>query len=126
MTPDEFQCIVTQDPNLCGTVERAARAASPKQFGVITEAAVVALMFPIVKYVLVHIGLPWLSELGRYSEVHRQKFHDWIDRRYREEGLDPDVAEAAGDALCRELEATTTADARAAWEQMANVLREEP
>jgi len=125
MTPDEFQRIVTQDPSLCDTLARAARAAAPKQFSVITEAALVALMFPIVKYVLVHVGLPWLLELKRYSEVHRQKFHAWIDRRYREEGLDPDAAEAAGDALCRELEATTAADARAAWERMALLLRDE-
>ena len=126
MTSDECQRLVTQDPNLSGPLERAARAAAKRQFSAITEVAVVALMFPIVNYVLLHIGLPWLSEVKRYSELYRQKFHAWIDSCYREKGLDPDAAEAAGEALCRELEVTTAADARASWERLASLVREKP
>jgi len=62
---------------------------------VVVEAAVVALMFPIVQYIVVQIGLPWLHELKRYSEVQRQKVHEWIDEQSRAEGLDPDAVEAA-------------------------------
>jgi len=104
-------------------MRRASSAGGPKQFGVITEAAVVALMFPLVKYVLTHIGLPWLHELKRISELQRQKLHQWIDQRYREEGFDPDAAEAAGDALCDELQATTDAEARGAWQRLLELFQ---
>lgn len=64
-----------------------------------------------------------ISELQRYSELQRQKFHEWTDRHYREEGFDPDTAEAAGEALCREREATTDAHARLGWERLAALVR---
>ena len=125
MDRDQFQQHVFADPLLSEPIRRAASAGGPKQFGPMTEAAVVALMFPVVRYVLVHIGLPWLYELKRYSELQRLKVLGWIDERYAEEGLDPDAAEAAGDALCRQLEATTDADARSAWERLRDLFRGE-
>ena len=87
----------------------------PEQFGVGVDAAVVALMFPIVRFIVVQIGLPWLYELKRYSELQREKVHRWIDEQSRVEGIDPDAAEAASEALCKELEQTTGASARASW-----------
>ena len=114
MDRNEFAAMIAADPNLKGPIERAGKAAQPRtQFTVVAEAAVVALMFPIVRYIVVQIGLPWLYELKRYSELRRQKVHEWIDERSRAEGLDPDAAEAASEALCKELEQTTDASARA-------------
>ena len=123
MNRNEFATTIAADPNLSGPIERAGQAARPGQYTVVAEAAVVALMFPIVRYIVVQIGLPWLHELKRYSELQRQKVHQWIDERSRAEGLDPDAAEAASDALCRELEQTTSASARDSWQRLAELLK---
>ncbi len=123
MDRDQFLRIISNDPQLGDPINQAAKAGQSKQFSVITEAAVVALMFPIVNYLLTRIGLPWLYELKRYSELQRKKVHNWIDERYREEGFDPDAAEAASDALCEHLEQTTDAGARAAWERLAGLMK---
>ena len=90
---------------------------------VILMALATAILFPVVRYVVGSIGLPWLYEAKRYSELWRQKFHNWIDTQYRNHGYDPDEAEAAGEALRRELEAITDAGAQKAWERFAGLLR---
>jgi hypothetical protein len=124
MDRNEFIAVIAADPNLKGPIERAGQAARPgTQFTVVAEAAVVALVFPIVRYIVVQIGLPWLYELRRYSELQRQRVHEWIDDRSRAEGVDPDAAEAASEALCRELEQTTGPSARASWERLAELMR---
>ncbi len=123
MDRDEFREMIKGDPHLGEPIARAAGAGPTRQFGAPTELATIALMFPIVKYVLTNIGLPWLYELKRYSEFQRQKVHDWIDRSYREEGFDPEAAEAAGDALCEQLDHVTTAEAQTAWERFAELFK---
>jgi hypothetical protein len=123
MTPNEFAATIAADPNLSEPIARAGQTARPGQYSVVAEMAVIAVMFPIVKFVVVQIGLPWVYELKRYSELQRQKVHHWIDERSRDEGLDPDTAEAASDALCRELEQTTSASARESWQRLAELLR---
>jgi hypothetical protein len=123
MNRTEFAATIAADPNLSGPIERAGQAVRPGQYTVVAEAAVVALMFPIVQYIVVHIGLPWLYELKLYSELQRQKVHQWIDERSRAEGLDPDAAEAASETLFQELEGTTDASARASWERLAKLLK---
>lgn len=123
MNRDEFRDAIAADHNLSGPIERAAKAATPKQYAVVTEVAVVALMFPIARYALVHIGLPWLHEAKRWSELWRQKVHQWIDEQYEQEGLDPDAAEAAGEALRAELERITDTSARSSWERLADQLK---
>lgn len=118
MTHEEFQRIVSSDPHLAGPIQAAAKAGRAQQFSLVTDVAVVALIFPIARFVLTRIGLPWLSELGRYSELQRQRVHDWIDTRYRDEGFDPEQAEAVSDKLIEQLESTTDLGARAAWERL--------
>ena len=70
-------------------------------------------------------GLPWLNELRRYSELHRRRFHDWIDANYRKHDLDPDAAEAAGEKLLDDLQAVTDADARKAWQRLADLMAQD-
>lgn len=118
MTREEFQRVVSADPQLAEPMQAAAESGRSQQYGVLTEAAVIALMFPIARFLLTRIGLPWLSELGRYSELARQRVHEWIDAKYREEGFDPEQAEAASDALIERLESTTDQSARTAWERL--------
>jgi hypothetical protein len=128
MNHTQFVAAIAADANLARPIGRAAKAARPGQYTVVAEAAVVALMFPLIRYVLVHGGLPWLHELTRYSELQREKVHRWIDAHHCAEGLDPDAAEAASDALCEELEQITDTSARASWEHLAAVMKagEEP
>lgn len=122
MNLQQFREAVAGSAPLKGAIGRAARAGQPQQFGLAIDAAVVALMFPIAKYVLTNLGLPWLYELRRYSELQRQKLHAWIDEKHREEGFDPDAAEAAGDALLEELEQTTDVAARVAWQRLTELI----
>ncbi len=119
MDRDEFQRVVSADPQLAGPVRRAAEAGGPKQFGGMAEAAALALVFPLVCYVLTHVGLPWLHAGKRFSDLYLAKVHRWIDQRCRQAGFDPDAMEAAADALCAELQSIADADARAAWERLA-------
>ncbi len=124
MTRDEFAEAVKADPQLAGPIQAAAGGAiRTRSFGMMSEAAVIALMFPIAKHLLTQFALPWLSELGRYSELQRQKVHEWIDEKYRDEGFDPQQAEAASDALIERLELTTDRSARTAWERLVGLFR---
>lgn len=123
MNQDQFSKLIAEDPRLAEPIAAAARAAPKREFGLLTGAAAVALMFPIVRYLLTNVGLPWLHELKRYSELHRRKVHAWIDAKYREEGFDPDAAEAASTALIDRLEETTDLGARAAWERLAQSIK---
>jgi hypothetical protein len=125
MTQEEFQTLVTQEPALSAPIQRAAAAVPQDAFGTPTELAAVALLFPVVSFVVKQIGLPWLYEVKRYAELWRLKFHDWIDKQAKQSGIDPDQAEKAGEALRRELEKTTDRGARAAWERFAQVLSKE-
>ncbi len=125
MNRDQFQQAVAADPDLAGPIERAAAASTPTQFGTLTDLAALTLMYPIVRYMVVHIGLPWLHEAKRYSELWRQKLHRWIDQEHQKEGFDPDQAEAASEALRQELEELTGLSARASWERLAAQLNQE-
>ncbi len=81
-----------------------------------------ALMLSIARFLLVHIGLPWLSELGRYSELQRQRVHEWIDDKNCDEGLDPEKAEAASDVFIERLESTTRVGAKDRRQHEATVI----
>ena len=129
MTQEDFERFVSQEPAVEAALTSAARAAQPtrtRSFGTPVELAAVAVLFPVVSYVVKHIGLPWLYEAKRYSELWRLKFHRWIDEQHRKAGFDPDQAEAVGQALRRELETTTDQAARAAWQRLADLLRKSP
>jgi len=124
MTREEFQRVVSADPQLAEPINAAAASGRAQQFSVLTEAAVIALMFPVARYLFTSFALPWLQEARRYSELQRRKVHEWIDARYRDEGFDPEQAEAASDALIERLESTTDRSARSAWERLAGLFAE--
>lgn len=129
MADNALQQALAQETELSSALAATARAGlaagdrRTRQFGGWNEAAAVVFVLPLVAYVLKHVGLPWLHEGVRYSELFRQRVHRWIDSQYREHGFDPDQAEAASDALCKELEQATAAPARTAWERMLKVVK---
>lgn len=123
MKEDEFKTFVIQNTNLMKSIERAASAGVTKRYGAgLTEAVLLFAMFPIIRFILTGIGLPWLYEARRYSELWRQRFHHWIDSEYQKHNLDPDEAERVGDALLKELKTITDRDDRAAWEKLTKLL----
>jgi len=123
MIREEFEKIVLDDPALKTPLRKAAQAIPSRQFGFVTGLAATAILFPVAVFIVKGIGLPWLHEAKRYSELWRQKFHNWIDTEYEKHGFDPDEAEAAGETLRRELEAITDVSAQKAWERFAEMLR---
>ena len=124
MTIEEFREIISQNPALEEPLRNAAKAMPGRQFGLVTTGAAIAILFPVAVFMVRNIGLPWLHEASRYSELWRQKFHNWIDTKYQEHGFDPDEAEAAGEALRSELEQITDASVQKAWERLAQLVRE--
>jgi nitric oxide synthase oxygenase domain/subunit len=80
------------------------------------------MFFPIVNRILRWIGLPWLSSLERYSELWRMELDQWVEKQYKKRGFDPVGAKTASEALAEELQKTTDAEVREAWEWLVALL----
>ena len=50
MNAEEFEQLIAADPHLSAPLERAARQARRQQFSSVTEAAVIALLFPVARF----------------------------------------------------------------------------
>jgi len=124
MQPQAFQEFLTDHDQVRDALQRASQAAPAKGLGVATDMVALVLLFPLVRFLLMEIGLPWLATLKQYSEVERRRVEDWIDRHAESHGLDPDQVEAASRQLMEELEQTTGAGARQQWEQLRELLKE--
>lgn len=122
MTEEEFADMAVRDPAIAQPLQQALASAGTQTYTTGLEVAAAAMMFPLVTFIVRQIGLPWLYETRRYSELWRAKFHDWIDTEYVKTGRDPDQIEKAGDALRMQLAKTTDPSAKAAWEGLARVL----
>ena len=125
MTKAEFEQIVLQDPTLKFNIQRAAYWSKPPGYvGFdLSEAAAIALLFPIVRYVVTEIGFPWLYEAKRYSELWRTKVHVWIDKKYEADRLEYGRNMGAADGLKMELEKISDSSARASWERLAELMK---
>ncbi len=123
MNTEEFQTFAAADPAILHTLRRAAQAMLGRSFSLGAEDALLLVaFFPIVRFVVSHVGLPWLHSAARYSELWRQRVDRWIDEQYQSQGFDADQAEAAAKALREELEKTTDKARRKAWEQLRKSL----
>jgi len=123
MNSEEFERIVTDDAALHGPITRALSQLCKPQavLGTPTEVATIGAVFPIVFFLLTQIGLPWMHEAKRYSELWRHKFHKWIDDQYVKHGLDPKQAETFSLALRREIDSVKNPAARASWERVVRL-----
>ncbi|MCP4701850.1 MAG: hypothetical protein GY862_34065 [Gammaproteobacteria bacterium] len=123
MNQTEFDAFMEQNQAVKIVLLESARASGGKQYSVSAgEAVLLVLMFPLARFILVEIGLPWLHEAKRYSELWRQRMHQWIDAEYEKQGFDPDRAEKAAEKLREKLESTTDTGTRALWEKLAKLL----
>ena len=121
MTAEQFAQFVSSNTSLAQPIKRATSAGPTKQLGVgLEEAIALAMMYPVVRFVIKEIGLPWLVDVGRYAKLWQERFHKWVDEEYEKHGLDPDSAEAKADALRRELEKVTDKATQKEWEGLSD------
>ena len=126
MISEEFAQFVQDDAHLAVSLRRVAAAVPSRQFSHVTDVAVLVALFPVARFVLVRIGLPWLHTASRWSELKRLETERWLDERYEERGFDVEASEAATKALCSELERASGADVRASWELLRDILKALP
>ncbi len=79
------------------------------------------ILFPIVKRIVYRIGLPWIKTAENFSELWRKQVEQWIDEQYEKRGFDPDKSRAASEALLGELQNTTDAETRGAWQRLMDL-----
>lgn len=123
MTNTEFGQVVESDVHLAKPLRRVAGAIPGHQFSLLVDSAMLVALFPVVRFVLIRIGLPWLHTASRWSELKRLKVEQWLDEQYQTQGFDLQAAEVASNALCSELERITDAGAKASWQQLQLVLK---
>ena len=124
MTPDEFQAFAEANPAIRTALQGAISATPNRSYTGLTEATAIVLLFPLARFLLSEIGLPWLTTLKRYSEVQRQRVERWIDNEALGQGLNPDQVEAASKQLMEELEKSQNIGARQQWERLAELLKQ--
>ena len=125
MQAQVFQEFLSDHQQVRDALQRASEAAPAKSFGLVTDMAALVLLFPVVRFIVIDIGLPWLTTLKKYSEVERRRVEAWIDRHAQDHGLDPDELEAASRKLMQELEQTNGVDARGQWQRLQELLKTE-
>jgi hypothetical protein len=127
MTRDQFKTWIQQEQALWRQLQNAAASVPPNTIGAseeLTDDEIIAVMFPIVVFILKEIGLPWQFEARAYADVWRQKYRSWIDDQLDELGLHPYAVESAGTELRRQLTEETDGGLKQAWERLADLLRQ--
>ena len=124
MTPDEFQTFAEANPAVRTALQGAISATPTRSYTGLTEAAALVLLFPLARFLLTEIGLPWLTTLKRHSEVERQRVESWIDNEALGQGLNPDQVEEASKQQIEELEKSQNIGARQQWERLAELIKQ--
>ena len=124
MTPDEFQTFAEANPAVRAALQGAISATPTRSYTGLTEAAALVLLFPLARFLLTEIGLPWLTTLKRHSEVERQRVESWIDNEALGQGLNPDQVEEASKQQIEELEKSQNIGARQQWERLAELIKQ--
>jgi hypothetical protein len=124
MEPQAFEEFLAASDQVRGALQRAAQAVPAMGHSAIVDMAALVLLLPLVRLVLMDIGLPWLATLRKYSDVQRCRVEDGIDAHAESHGLDPDAVEAESRQLLKELEQTTGADARGQWDRLTELLKQ--
>jgi hypothetical protein len=128
MTPSEFEQYVNANPALRASLQSVAADLKPRVRGVFTspmEIAGLALLFPLVSFIIKKIGLPWLISASKFSELWRLKFDNWVDEQVRKHGATPEQLTAAGEKIRTDLESLSNGDVKQVWEALAERLKKE-
>lgn len=123
VSPTEFSNLVAQEPEVEATLLKVFSKVDRNSYSAISEVIALSALLPVVVFLVREVGMPWLYEGKRYSELWRAKFHEWIDNQYEKEGFDPDLTEAAGAELIEKLENTNSSTTREAWERFAEKIK---
>ena len=124
MTPDEFQAFAEANPAVRAALQGVLSTTPTRSYTGITEAAALVLLFPLARFLLTEIGLPWLTTLKHYSEAQRKRVERWIDSEAQGHGLDPDQIEEASKRLMDELEKSQDVGTRRQWERLTELLKQ--
>lgn len=122
MQSEAFQAFLAEHQAVRDTLQRASQTVPAKGFTTATEIATLVLLFPLVRYLLMEIGLPWLTTLKHYSEVQRQRVEEWIDHHAASHGLNPDEVDIASRQLMADLEQTTEVNSQKQWEHLKDLM----
>lgn len=128
MNTNEFKEFILENPTIVTPLfntTNIAKSHTKGTFGTPLEIAAIIALLPLVSYVVNNIGLPWLYEAKRYSELWRTRFHKWVDNQHNQHDLDPSTLKTQGDALREELEKVTEKSAQKIWERLAELMKKE-
>ncbi len=126
MTTQEFEQFVTAEPAVKRTVCAAGAEVPGPARGAIVEGALVVSMFPIVVFLIMHVGLPWAKTAASLSEALRERFERWLAGYCKRNKLTPpDMAFEKLQALVQRLQALTEGPAKEAWQRLEELLERE-
>jgi|GEM_PF-6321220 hypothetical protein len=120
-----FKQFIQRNPYVRQILQISAQNLPSKNYNILSETGLIVLLFPIVRFIIVQIGLPWANLQHRYSEAQRQQLEDWLDDYAEQHDLDPDNIETASTVLMQNLEKTHEIEAQAQWEQLLELLQTE-
>lgn len=125
MTLQEFRNWLAKESGVESLLHSATRVVPPNTLGESAELDTetsIALMFPIVKFVLVDIGLPWQTDKRTFADNWREKFRPWIDQQLEQQSMHPYAVEAAGTEFRRLLSELRDSELKASFENLAGLL----
>lgn len=73
MQAEEFQTFLSDHEVVRDALHQALATRPARGFGTVTDVAALVLLFPLIRFMLMEIGLPWLTTLKRYSELSAAK-----------------------------------------------------
>jgi hypothetical protein len=126
MTRQEFEQWLAGEPNIWNTIRESAGKIPPNTVGAegeLTDDVILAVMHPVVSFVLTEIGLPWRHEPREYADLWRQKFRSWLAAESDDLNLHPYAIESAGTELRGRLGDLSDKSERASWERLAEALK---
>lgn len=125
MTEAAFYNFIEREPLVREAIRRALAQPSRESFSLVTDVALMALVYPVISAIIHRIGLPWLDTARRYSELWRNRVDGKLDDEYRRRGIDPVQARRVADAIRQEWESTANLQARAVWERLAALIKKD-
>jgi hypothetical protein len=96
------------------TFQRVVEASASKYYGTelragAVEVAFLMLFFPVAKFIVSEIGMPWVIQAKRLSDLQIERLRSWIEQEYKRKGLEEKLV-AAGKGFFEALSEIEKAD----------------